>query len=279
MRIVNSLLGHLFDALLYPFRDLPPIVGLTVMAVITAVAVLLVYRAASDQEAIAAVRRRIHAGLFEIRLFNDDPRAILRAQADILRHTLTYLRLSLVPMAWMLIPLLLVLIQLHFHYGYTGLEPGSKAIVKVAFKSGAFPGAPPPAGPDLSLDAAPGLRVDSPPVWILSLREADWRIAAQRPGEYELRVRIGEQVFSKFLLVTNAIVRRAPVRPSRRLQDQLFYPVEPPLPPDAPIESITVGYPEARVSLLGWDVHWLVVFFILTMIVAFALQRPLKVTL
>ena len=49
--------------------------------------------------------RRLHAALFEIRLFNDDLSAIFRAQAEMLRHNLTYLRLSLVPMIWMFVPL------------------------------------------------------------------------------------------------------------------------------------------------------------------------------
>ncbi len=295
MWILNNLLGRLFDVLLYPFQDLPPIVGLTVVSVITGIAMLLVFRATSDQEGLRAVKRRIHAGIFEIRLFNDDPRAILRAQADILRHSLTYLRLSLVPMLWMIIPLLLVLIQLQFHYGYGGLEPGSKTIVKVKFKAGSYAGglaggrpggvqrldegASAPPGPSLSLEVPPGIRVESPLLWIPSLGEADWRVAAQQPGEYELHVRVGEDVFGKRLRVSEAVVRRSPVRPSSGLLDQLLYPVEPPLPADAPIESITVSYPEGDVSLLGWETHWLVVFFILTVVVAFALQRPFKVTL
>jgi uncharacterized membrane protein (DUF106 family) len=56
-------LGALVDGLLYPFRTLPAIVGLTVVALIVSVGILLVFRTASDQEALAAVKRRIHAGV------------------------------------------------------------------------------------------------------------------------------------------------------------------------------------------------------------------------
>ena len=65
------------------------------------------FRATSNQDAIAAVKRKIQAGIFEIRLFNDDLRAMFRAQVDILRHNLTYIRLSLAPMVWMIVPLVL----------------------------------------------------------------------------------------------------------------------------------------------------------------------------
>src|SRR5688500_19416424 len=98
---------------------------------------LLIFRKTSDQKRLAAVKRQIHAGLFEIRLFNDDLRAIFRAQGEILRHNLTYLRLSIVPMLWMIVPLLLVVAQLQFHYGYSGLTVGQPVLLKAQIREGA----------------------------------------------------------------------------------------------------------------------------------------------
>jgi hypothetical protein len=59
--------------------------------------------------------------------------------------------------------------------------------------------------------------------------------------------------------------------------DQLLYPVEPPLPSNGTIASIQVDYPERAIALLGWETHWMVVFFLLTMVLAFVLRRPLRV--
>ena len=109
MALINLGLGWLVGSALSPFQSLAPIVGLSVVSLAAAVGMLLVFRATSNQAAIADVKRRIHAGIFEIRLFNDDLRAMFSAQADILRHNLTYLRLSLAPMVWMLVPLLLLI--------------------------------------------------------------------------------------------------------------------------------------------------------------------------
>ena len=125
MTWINLGLGGLVGAALSPFRSLPPIVGLSVVSLVAAIGMLLVFRATSNQPAIAAVKRRIHAGIFEIRLFNDDLRSMFSAQFDILRHNLTYLRLSLAPMVWMLVPLVLLIAQLQFYYGTTALGPGS----------------------------------------------------------------------------------------------------------------------------------------------------------
>jgi hypothetical protein len=294
MRVLNSFLSGVFDALLYPFRDLPPIVGLTVISVITAVAMLLVFKATSDQEELADAKRQMHAGIFEIRLFSDDPRAILSAQVEILRHSLRYMRLTLVPMLWMIVPLLLLMVQLQYLYGYRGLEPGNDAIVKVKLKAdsaaavmtGGLGGRLQPTeggtttarAPGFSLEAPAGIDVETPLLWIPSLNEAAWRIRARRPGSYRLRIRLGDQEFGKSLQVSNSVVRRSPLRPSDGLFGQMLNPVEPPLP-DGPLESIAVSYPEAEVSLLGWETHWLVVFFILTMVAAFALRGPFRVTI
>ena len=142
MTWINHGLGGLVGAVLSPFRSFPPIVGLSVVSLLAAIGMLLVFRATSNQPAIADVKRRIHAGIFEIRLFNDDLRAMFAAQLDILRHNLTYVRLSLAPMLWMFVPLLLLIAQLQFYYGYDGFVPGQSAVVKVRLKQGASP----PAG-------------------------------------------------------------------------------------------------------------------------------------
>src|SRR5688500_5888155 len=174
MTWINMGLGGLVGAALSPFRSLPPIVGLSVVSLVAAIGMLLVFRATSNQPAIAAVKRRIHAGIFEIRLFNDDLRAICRAQFDILRHNLTYLRLSLAPMVWMLVPLVLLLAQLQFYYGYDGFGPGQSAVVKVRLKEAASPATG--TAPAIALDVPAGLRVETPLVWIPSEREAAWRV-------------------------------------------------------------------------------------------------------
>ncbi len=104
--------------------------------------------------------------------------------------------------------------------------------------------------PDVSLEVDPGIEVETPLLWIPSLREADWRIAVTQPGEHEVRVRIGGEVYSKRVKVSDDIVRRTPVRPSAGFVDQLVYPVERPLPKNAPVESITVTYAEAEIGFL-----------------------------
>jgi uncharacterized membrane protein (DUF106 family) len=275
MSIVNALLRAAVNGLLFPFRGLPPVVGLAVVSLLTSVLLLIVFKKTSNQKALEAVKRKIHAGLFEIRLFNDDFRSILRSQLDILRHNLTYLRYSTVPMIWTLPPLVLLIAQLQFHYGYESLRVGVPALVKATV--GASDTGSKPA---IRLEASPGLEVVEPPIWIPSMREMAWRIEPRTAGDYELRIVNGSESVTKSVRVmdgADSVVIRSPLR-VRGFVDELLYPAEDPLPSDA-FESIAVTYPEADVDVFGIELHWMIVYFVLSIAFAFLLRGTFKVTI
>jgi uncharacterized membrane protein (DUF106 family) len=277
MSYVNAALRPVFDLLLAPFAGLPPIVSLIVVSLLTAVLMLVVFKHTSNQTALASVKRHIHAGLFEIRLFNDDLRAILRAQGEILRHNLTYLRLSLVPMVWILPPLVLVIAQLQFHYGYEGLRPAEATLLKVDLKPEAVS---PGVRPEATLDLPPGLAAQTREVWLPGEAQLAWRLAAEREGDFEIGVEIdGASRVSKTVRVTGETARLSPVRVDPSFFSQLIYPAEPPLPADGPIHAIHIDYPGREVSVLGLGMHWMIPFFVLSIAFAFALRGWFKVTI
>lgn len=269
MSVLNAILRPLFDALLWPFRGLSPWWGLAVVSLATAVVALWVVKRTSNQGEIAAVKKRIQACLFEMRLFNDDFRAILRAQGEILRHNARYFLLSLAPLAWMIVPLFLVFAQLQFHYGYRGLEPGEPVLLRVELEESVE------ARPEASLEVPDGVRVEAGPAWLPSEGEVVWRIAAERRGEFELTVRLAGETFTKSVCSSEVVVRRSPLRP-KAFFDQLFYPAEAPLP-EGPVAAIHLDYPEAGVSLLGWELPWWLAYLVLVLVFAFALRKRLGV--
>jgi hypothetical protein len=124
------------------------------------------------------------------------------------------------------------------------------------------------------------VRIETPGVWAPEIREVSWRVVGERPGDYELELAVGGQSYTKSLRVANepGIRRLSPIRPGRSFLRQLLYPAEPPLPA-GPVESIAVAYPEAEVWFLGWDTHWLIVFFILSIVFAFALRNRFGVSI
>ncbi len=272
---VNGLLRPLFDLMLLPFRQLHPMVGLTIVSLGCSVLMLLGYRATSNQPAIERVKRKIAAGLFEIRLFNDDIVAILRAQGGILRDNMTYLGLNLVPMVFMIVPFVLVIAQLQFHYAYRGLTVGEQTVLQVSLDDGLATS----TAPESAVSLPAGLRLDSPRVWIPARNQLAWRIVADSPGNFEVQIEAAGQRVTKRIVVSDAVVRRSPYRLKPGFLNSLLYPAEPSLPRDGAIIEIEVIYPTRAVGVLGFETDWLIVFFILTIALAFALKGRFGVTI
>ncbi len=276
MSFLNAALRPLFDLLLAPFAGAPPLLSLTLVSLLVSVLMLVVFKKTSNQPALARVKRQITAGIFEIRLFNDDLRAILRAQNEILRTNVTYLRLNLWPMLFLLPPLLLVMAELQFHYGYSGLRPGQRALLTVDLAPEAAGG----ARPQVKLELPAGLRAETEAVWIKAESQLLWRIVAERDGDYELGLEIDAAPrVSKTVRVTPRLVRLSPERVDAGFLSQLLYPAEPPLPGDTLVRAVRVSYPGREVSVLGYHMHWMIPFFALSIAFAFALRGVFKVTI
>lgn len=276
MELLNRGLGALFDLLVMPFRGMPAAVGLTVISLLVSVAMLIAFGRLSDQEGLEGVKRRIQAGVYEIRLYKDDLRTIFASQFAVLGHTWTYFKLSMVPMLWIMLPIVVVVIQLQFQYGYESVEPGDAVLVIAEMTEEEAERVSGGHAADVTLEASEGVRVETPAAWSPALGEVAWRVRADTPGEHELTLRIAERTFTKTLRVSGSTVLRSPVRPAGLL-GQILYPAESPLPNDSGLASIRVGYADAAVSFFGLEMHWIIAFFILTMIFAFALAKPLGI--
>ena len=105
-------------------------------------------------------------------------------------------------------------------------------------------------------------------------------LAGRRRAVGSLRLAVDGETVTKTVNVGEDISRRSTVRPSSFL-DQVLYPAEPPLPGSGPIARIELEYPPANAGVTGWEseITWLVVFLVLSVVFAFALKKPLGVTL
>ena len=97
-----------------------------------------------------------------------------------------------------------------------------------------------------------------------------------QPGDYELTVTLDGRSVTKQVRVSNQVGWRTPERLEAGFLNQLLYPAEAPLEAEVPIEAILVAYPEREVSLLGYPVHWMVAFFVLSLVFAFGVVIELR---
>jgi hypothetical protein len=261
------------DAILRPVSWLPPLAGVLVVSLLTAICLLLVVRAFSDQRRLRAARNGLAAALLELRLFNDDLRASLRAQLEVLRHLGSYWRATLVPVIVLALPFTLVITHLDSYFGYGGLTVGDPALITASI------GNPHALDPTrVELIAPEDIRVETPALWFPGSRELVWRITPQAEGSLAVRVRVDIEIQPKTVVVSRLGGRRSPERVAG-LIDHVRFPSEPRLPASWPGGAITVSYEPRAIAVFGWHVHWGVVYAIATLLFTLVLRRWFGVVL
>ena len=176
---------------------------------------------------------------------------------------------AMVPMLWMIVPVLLILIQMNLWYGYEPLREGESALVTASIE-----GETPLVDMPLRLEADEGITVETPPVRIESLREVSWQVRADSPGQHMLRLVYGEgegEEVTQAVQVRGGFVKIGPVR-VRGVWNELWNPSPDPLPAEAPVSQIEVLYPEAEANIFGFRMHWVIAFFILSLVFGFAFK-------
>lgn len=265
-KLFNAALTGCFDLLVWPFKTWAPIWPMLWISLVAGIVMLWIFGKVSNQDAIKIIRERIRGNLIGVRLFQNDIGVLLRLQVTILIDTLRYMKLSMIPMVILIGPVILIMIQLNLRFAIRPLEPGETAVVKVqvhdaeALRKG------------VALEPPPGITIETPAVRIPSLREAAWRIRADEPGRYALKIRVGDEVVEKEVVVGSGWASVSPLRTGNGIIDNLLYPGEAPLKPDQAVASVTVNYPELEIEVCGFVINWLVLFFILSIAFGFALK-------
>ena len=269
---INTALNLVFDVLLWPVQSFGALVQAFWLGVPAALLALLVFRYASNQAGIERAKDRIKAHLLEIRLYKDDFRVSLAAQGNILRHNLAYLGHALAPMAIMIVPFVLMLVQVETRLGYRGLAPGESTLLTVAVGTET-----PPSSLAAALELPEGLAQETPALRIDGRGEIIWRLRATRDGTWDVPIQIGERRISKRLQVGG---NGSALAPSRYRADDWFtlgFPAERPLDVDAPAHAVHVSYPPARGQFAGLSTAaW--VFFGSSILFGFALRGVFGVT-
>jgi len=281
METLNRILNFIFDSLLGIFAGLDPAYGLLVVSVITGILMLIVFRYTSDQKGIKRAKNLVKAHFLATRLYKDDIAQMLATMKNIIVSNLFYMSKSVKPMLFMLVPVGLVLIQLDSRYEHRPFKVGESTVITVITVRQHMNDAATPTSLDalskISLSAPSGIKMETPALRILEKAEMSWRIKMEQEGSFDLQINDAGQVFQKRVFVSNALTALSPSKDRKSFSASLFSPAEPSLPADASVESIMLAYPKRDLSLWGIGFHWLLGFFILSLIAGFALKGVFKV--
>jgi hypothetical protein len=168
------------------------------------------------------------------------------------------------------VPLVPVLAQLNLFFSSKPLQPGEAALVKLKLYNGELIPA------QVNLDGNSDVKVETPGVRIAKEGEIAWRVRAVQPGTHRLVLRMGQDTVEKQVRVGGRW-GAVPARKTGNWLDLLLYPGEEPLEPGQKVKSIEVRYQPLSLAVMGWSLHWLTLFVVLSIAVSFAFKGVLGV--
>lgn len=272
---INSVLRPATVAVMGAFANMPPMVPLAVISAVLGVLAALAFKYTSNQAALKRVADRIRASLLAMRLYRDDTAVTFKAIGGLLGASLGRLWYSLSPMIVLIVPFVFIIAQLAMYYEFRPLRPGDKTLVEARVL------------PD-QWDTLRDIRLTPPEGVSVLAKNRDehtssvwWVIRADKAIETSLlKFQVGGVRADKQLVVSDHPERLhyvSPMRAGPSFWDRLLYPGEPPFSPASAIQSIRVDYPPNSTPLLGWDVHWLITFLIVSIVGALIAKPFLKV--
>ena len=251
------------------------LISLTVLGILTGIAILPVFGRFSNTEGLALAKRKISAALYEFRLFGDEPRLVFRAQGQLLLWNARYLGLILKPAAVVILPIIALTMLMDTVYGHRPLQVGEETLVTARVANNV----------DLN-KISPELRgsnvaVETPSVRLPDQHQVVWGVRATAPGNDNLSLSLPGSAATD-----NAAQKRADVgaglyilsdRRVSSLWKWLLYPGEKLLPRNSAFRWVEIQYPDAEVNLFGFGIPWIVWFIVVSWITAFALRKPFGV--
>jgi hypothetical protein len=262
-------LVRLIDALLWPFDQLPPLLGLLLFSIVTGAAMLWTVGKTTPQRLVERARSQMIAGIYEVRLFLDSPRRILAAQGRLLAWSAAYLGSMLPALALLALPLGLIYLRLEVRYGLDSLPVGQPIVVRAALADGVDPG-------QLVAEGGPAVQVTAPPVRDEATGEVFFRVVvAPSKTAPILTLRAGNRSAVKELRAG-----AGPASPERTSGAAILWSLtdEPPLEEDAPVRAISATHPPLERSwlLLPW---WWLTWLLAATAAALALRKRFAVVL
>ena len=269
---LNAIANGIAEYALAPIAVLPGWLSATLVAAVTGVPMLLIFKFTSNQNSVKQVRNDIKANLLALSLFKDDIGVSLRCQARVLAGACRLLLLAVVPMLVMTVPMCLLLAQLALWYQARPLHVGEEAVLTAHLAPGTND------MPDVLLAPVPGGEVTIGPVRVSSKRMVCWNVEAHEAGCHQLALSVRDQTFEKEFIVGERYRQVSLRRPAWSWFEVLLHPRETPFARNSIVQAVEIDYPD-RLGWISGSSSWLIYWFVASMVVAFLVRPWLRVNI
>jgi uncharacterized membrane protein (DUF106 family) len=247
-----------------------PLAIVVVLSIVIGLMMIVLFGYTSNQKAIKVAKDQLKAHLLAVRLFQDQLHVVMGSYGRILRGTGRYLKLAFMPLLYVIIPITLLIVQLDRYLGSTGIPANAPFLLTARISNGEMVN-------DVSLELPAEVAMTAPAVHVPSAREIVWRLAASKEGMYEIKLAVAGESVTKTLRVSSELVRVSPVRLRARFWERMLSSAESAMPDTSPFESVAIDYPERNIEIAGYEIDWIWLFFILSMIAGFIFKEILGI--
>jgi uncharacterized membrane protein (DUF106 family) len=249
-----------------------PIFIVVILSVVVGLAMVVLFGYTSDQKAIARAKDELKAHLLAVRLYRDQLHVVMGSYGKVLRGTGRYLKLAFKPLLYVIIPITILIVQLDRILGLSAIQTKTPFLLTVRTSS-------PDATNNISIEPPAEITVDAPPVHVPAENEVVWRLIANQEGSFEVKLVADGQTATKTVRVSSELARVSPVRLRDHFWERIFLSGESALPANGAVDSISVDYPIRNIPLgiAGWEMNWIWLFFILSMIAGFIFKEILGI--
>jgi len=271
---INLALGKIFDLVLAPFAGLDPFWGLALVSAVTGGIMVAIFKFISNQEGIRKAKAKLRGYFLEVWIYKHEFSTVIGSVGRILKANLNYMRYAVSPLVVMIIPVVLIMVHLNFYYGMRSFKVDEQAVVTVKWDNAKIL-----RDTTLTAVTSSGLSVETKPVRSLGKNEVTWRVRGIEPGIHMLTFKwSGGEITKTITIASDRVTRLSSVRSSSTsIFDAIFNPGEKPLDSKSSAVSISVNYPETTMKVLGIKMHWIIVFFILSIAAGFVFKGIFKV--
>jgi hypothetical protein len=264
----------LFDGGMYLVGKLNPLVGLIIVSLLSSILVLWIYKRISNQKMLAALRQRIKSHFLAITVYKESIRVLFLSTLGVLWSNLRYLFYNIVPFIILAVPITIIMANLQAWYGNQAAAAGEAILLKAKFDSNIDV-----MKNNIQLQCPKNVDCSLSPVRIPQVNEIDWRLEPKQEGVFNISLKFEDKKYDKTLVAGTQLSRLYTKRHAGNFLDAWLYPGESALPSNAAVHSIELTHPARSINVFGWQINWIYLFFILTIIFAFGLKDYFKVTL
>lgn len=270
--LYSNISSKIAQTILSPFLQYP-LVGLILFSIILGVLLLIAYGKISNQNALKKVKTDIFTNLIETVLFRHDLSLSLKAQAKLFYLAGYYFRLALFPLLILALPCILILAHLDAYFGHQALLTNQALILSMKLKD-------PNVAQQIELkeqnQSQQKILEISPSLKIAKEQSIIWRINALVQGESALIITIGASTFSLPLAFGFHNQPKYSTIAAKSWRN-LIHPS--PFVLQNQIEQINLDYKSAHYKILGMNMHWLVVFFLVSLVAGLVTSKILRISI